>query len=39
VRPIMHELGFPFLETPYDDSIQPNSETAISTTMYQARHH
>jgi len=39
VRPIMHELGFPFLETPYDDSIQPNRETAIRTFMYQARQH
>ncbi len=37
VRPIMHELGFPFLDTPYDDSIQPNRETAIRTFMYQAR--
>ncbi len=39
VRPIMHELGFPFLDTPYDDSIQPNRETAIRTFMYQARQH
>ena len=39
VRPIMHELGFPFLDTPYDDSIQPNRETAIRTFMYQAQQH
>jgi hypothetical protein len=35
----MQELGFPFLDTPYDDSIQPNRETAIRTFMYQARQH
>jgi predicted nucleotide-binding protein (sugar kinase/HSP70/actin superfamily) len=39
VRPIMHELAFPFLDTPYDDSVQPNRETAIRTFMYQARQH
>jgi len=39
VRPIMHKLGFPFLDTPYDDSIQPNRETAVRTFMYQARQH
>jgi predicted nucleotide-binding protein (sugar kinase/HSP70/actin superfamily) len=39
VRPIMHELGFPFLDTPFDDSIQPNRETTIRTFMYQARQH
>jgi predicted nucleotide-binding protein (sugar kinase/HSP70/actin superfamily) len=39
VRPIMHALGFPFLDTPCDDSIQPNRETAIRTFMYQARQH
>jgi len=39
VRPIMNELGFPFLDTPYDGSIQPNREAAIRTFMYQARQH
>jgi predicted nucleotide-binding protein (sugar kinase/HSP70/actin superfamily) len=39
VRPTTHELGFPFLDTPYDDSSQPNRETAIRTFMHQARKH
>ncbi|MGE5256162.1 MAG: hypothetical protein ACM3KE_05790 [Hyphomicrobiales bacterium] len=39
VRPIMNEMGFPFLDTPYDGSIQPNREAAIRTFMYQARQH
>ena len=39
VRPIMSELGFPFLDAPYDGSIQPNREAAIRTFMYQAQQH
>jgi predicted nucleotide-binding protein (sugar kinase/HSP70/actin superfamily) len=39
VRPIMNELSFPFLDTPYDGSIQPNREAAIRTFMYQAQQH
>jgi predicted nucleotide-binding protein (sugar kinase/HSP70/actin superfamily) len=39
VRPILHELGLPFLDTPCDDSLQPNRETAIRTFLYQARQH
>jgi predicted nucleotide-binding protein (sugar kinase/HSP70/actin superfamily) len=39
VRPIMNELSFPFLDTPYDGSIQPNREAAIRTFMYRAQQH
>jgi predicted nucleotide-binding protein (sugar kinase/HSP70/actin superfamily) len=39
VRPIMNQMGFPFLDTPYDGSIQPNREAAIRTFMYQAQQH
>jgi predicted nucleotide-binding protein (sugar kinase/HSP70/actin superfamily) len=39
VRPLMSELGFPFLDTPYDGSIQPNREASIRTFMFQAQQH
>jgi predicted nucleotide-binding protein (sugar kinase/HSP70/actin superfamily) len=39
VRPILNQLGLPFLDTPCDDSLQPNRETAVRTFMYQARQH
>ncbi len=39
VRPILNDLGLPFLDTPCDDSLQPNRETAVRTFMYQARQH
>jgi predicted nucleotide-binding protein (sugar kinase/HSP70/actin superfamily) len=39
IRPILHELGLPFLDTPCEDSLQPNRETAIRTFLYQARQH
>jgi len=39
VRPILHARGLPFLDTPCDDSLQPNRETAVRTFMYQARQH
>ncbi|MDY6970941.1 MAG: CoA activase [Thermodesulfobacteriota bacterium] len=39
VRPLMNELGVPYLDTPYDSSFQPGREAAIRTFMYQAHQH
>ena len=39
VRPLMNELKIPYLDTPYDSSIQTGREAAIRTFMYQAYQH
>ncbi len=39
VRPLMREWCFPYLDTAYDGSCQPNREAAIRTFMYQAEQH
>jgi len=39
VKPLMSELGIPYLDAPYDSSIQPSRESAIRTFMYQAEQH
>ena len=39
VKPLMSELGIPYLDAPYDSSIQPGREAAIRTFMYQAEQH
>ncbi|MBW2144571.1 MAG: CoA activase [Deltaproteobacteria bacterium] len=39
VRPLMNNLRIPYLDTPYDSSIQPGRETAIRTFMFQANQH
>ena len=39
VRPLMNRLGIPYLDTPYDATIQPGREAAIRTFMYQAYQH
>jgi len=39
LRPVMSRSGIPYLDTPYDSSIQPGREAAIRTFMYQARQH
>ncbi len=39
VRPLMNRLGVPYLDTPYDSSIQPGREAALRTFMYQAHQH
>jgi predicted nucleotide-binding protein (sugar kinase/HSP70/actin superfamily) len=39
VKPLVNELGVPYLDAPYDSSIQPGRETAIRTFMYQANQH
>jgi len=38
-KPLMNKLGTPYLDTPYDSSIQPGREAAIRTFMYQAQQH
>lgn len=39
VRPLMSNWGLPYLDAPYDSSIQPGREVAIRTFMYQAYQH
>ncbi|MCD6297967.1 MAG: CoA activase [Deltaproteobacteria bacterium] len=39
VKPLMNELGIPYLDTPYDSSTQPGREASIRTFMYQAHQH
>ncbi len=39
VKPLMNKLRVPYLDTPYDSSIQPGRETAIRTFMFQAQQH
>ncbi len=39
VKPLMNKLRVPYLDTPYDSSIQPGRETAIRTFMFQAKQH
>jgi len=39
VKPLMAEQGLPYLDAPYDVSIQPGREAAIRTFMYQAAEH
>ena len=38
-RPIMTKMGVPYLDAPYDSSVQPGREGAIRTFMYQAYQH
>jgi predicted nucleotide-binding protein (sugar kinase/HSP70/actin superfamily) len=39
VKPLMSRLGIPYLDAPYDSSIQPAREAAVRTFMYQAEQH
>ena len=38
-KPVMNRRRVPYLDTPYDGSIQPGRETAIRTFMHQATQH
>ena len=38
-KPLMAKSGIPYLDAPYDASIQPGREAAIRTFMYQAQQH
>ena len=39
VKPIMNRRRVPYLDTPYDGSLQPGRETAIRTFMHQVHQH
>ena len=39
VKPVMNRRRVPYLDTPYDGSIQPGRETAIRTFMHQVTQH
>ena len=39
VKPLMARSGVPYLDAPYDASVQPGREAAIRTFMYQAKQH
>jgi len=39
VRPLLSEWQFPYLDTSYDGSFQPNREASLRTFMYQAHQH
>ena len=38
-KPLMARTGVPYLDAPYDASVQPGREAAIRTFMYQAQQH
>lgn len=39
INPVMGKMGIPYIDTPYDSSLQPGREVAIRTFMYQAEQH
>ncbi len=39
LKPLLHEMKIPYLDTPYDGAIQPNRDVALRTFIYQARQH
>ena len=39
VKPIMNKRRIPYLDTPYDGSLQPGRDTAIRTFMHQVTQH
>lgn len=39
VKPVMNRRRVPYLDTPYDGSLQPGRETAIRTFMHQVQQH
>ena len=39
IRPIIADMKVPYLDAPYDSSVQPGRESAIRTFMYQAFQH
>lgn len=39
LKPLLHEKRIPYLDAPYDGTIQPNREVALRTFIYQARQH
>jgi predicted nucleotide-binding protein (sugar kinase/HSP70/actin superfamily) len=39
LKPLLHQMRIPYLDAPYDGSIQPNREVALRTFLYQAKQH
>ena len=39
LKPLLHQMRIPYLEAPYDGTIQPNREVALRTFLYQAKQH
>jgi predicted nucleotide-binding protein (sugar kinase/HSP70/actin superfamily) len=39
IKPLINEIGVPYLDTPYDSGFQPGREADIRTFMYQAEQH
>jgi len=39
LKPLLHRMRIPYLDAPYDGSIQPNREVALRTFLYQANQH
>jgi predicted nucleotide-binding protein (sugar kinase/HSP70/actin superfamily) len=39
LKPMLHDMRVPYLDAPYDGTIQPNRETALRTFVYQAKQH
>ena len=39
VKPLMNKMRTPYLDAPYDSTVQPGRETAVRTFMYQAHQH
>jgi predicted nucleotide-binding protein (sugar kinase/HSP70/actin superfamily) len=39
LKPLLHKMKIPYLDAPYDGTIQPNREVALRTFIYQAKQH
>jgi hypothetical protein len=39
LKPLLHDMKIPYIDTAYDGAIQPNREAALRTFMYQAKQH
>jgi len=39
LKPLLHQMRIPYLDAPYDGTIQPNREVALRTFLYQAKQH
>jgi predicted nucleotide-binding protein (sugar kinase/HSP70/actin superfamily) len=39
LKPLLHQMKIPYLDAPYDGTIQPNREAVLRTFLYQAHQH
>lgn len=39
IKPLMNDRGIPYIDTPYDGTLQPGREAATRTFVYQAEQH